>query len=62
MGGYAYKGGQVERLTITPAQLEQVARLLGITAPEQVQGISLSITQPSPASGAPQPPQPARTP
>jgi hypothetical protein len=62
MGGYVYKGGQVQRVTITAAQLEQVARLLGITAPEQVQGISLSITQQPTAPGAPQPPQPARTP
>jgi hypothetical protein len=44
MGGYVYKAGQVERVTITPQQLEQIARVLGITAPEQVQGISISIT------------------
>jgi hypothetical protein len=59
MGGYVYKGGQVERVAITQQQLEQIARLLGITAPEQVQGISVSITRP-PGSSAPQPP-PSRT-
>ena len=62
MGGYVYKAGQVQRLTITRAQLEQVARLLGITAPEQVQGISLSITQPTPSPSAQQTPQTPRTP
>jgi hypothetical protein len=56
MGGYAYKAGQVERVTITRQQLEQIARVLGIAAPEQVQGISVSITgqpprPPSPPTG-----------
>lgn len=61
MGGFVYRQGQVQRVTITRAQLEQIARLLGITAPEQVQGISLSVTQP-PGSSTPPPPPSGRTP
>jgi hypothetical protein len=51
MGGFVHKGGQVERLTLRPGQLEEIARILGITQPEQVQGISIHTTrQPGPST------------
>jgi hypothetical protein len=62
MGAHLYRQGQpVQRLTnLTPAQLEDIARILGITDPSQVQGIHLSITRQAPPS--PPPPPPPRTP
>jgi hypothetical protein len=58
MGADLYRQGQpVQRLTnLTPAQLEDIARILGIADPSQVQAIYLSITRQAPPS--PPPPSP----
>jgi hypothetical protein len=63
MGAHIYRRGQpVQRLTnLTPAQLEEIARILGISDPTQVDGIHLSITRQGP-SAPPSPPPPPRTP
>jgi len=60
MGAHVYSQGQpTQRLTnLTTAQLEEIARILGITDPSQVQGIHVSITRQAP----PSPPPPPRTP
>jgi hypothetical protein len=58
MGGFVYTPGQpVQRLTnLTPAQLEDIARILGITDPSQVEGIHVSITRQAPPSPPPRTP------
>ena len=60
MSAHVYRPGQsVHRLTnLTPAQLEDIARILGIADPSQVEGIHLSINRQAP----PSPPPPPRTP
>ena len=58
MGAHVYSRGQpTQRLTnLTTAQLEEIARILGITDPSQVQGIHVSITRQAPASPPPRTP------
>ena len=58
MGADLYRQGQpVQRLTnLTTAQLEEIARILGITDPSQVQGIHVSITRQAPPSPPPRTP------
>ncbi len=58
MGAHIYRQGQpVQRFTnLTPAQLEDIAKILGITDPSQVHGIHLSITRQAPPSPPPPPP------
>jgi hypothetical protein len=53
MGGFVVRGGQVERINITPEKLEEIARALGIAAPEQVQSISLAVTRRPPSEARP---------
>jgi hypothetical protein len=58
MGAHVYSQGQpTQRLTnLTTAQLEEIARILGITDPSQVQGIHVSITRQAPPSPPPRTP------
>jgi len=62
MGAHVYRPGQpVQRLVnLAPAQLEDIARILGIADPSQVHGIHLSVTRQAPPS--PPPPTPPRRP
>jgi hypothetical protein len=60
MCAFIYGPGQpVQRLTnLTPAQLEDIARILGIADPTQVEGIHLFITRQTPPSPPPPPSAP----
>jgi hypothetical protein len=60
MTGFVYRQGQpVQRLTnLTPRQLEEIARILGITDPSQVQSIHVSVTRQAPPSPPPPPTPP----
>ena len=43
MPGFVYKGSEIIRVTITRQQLEDIAKILKISAPAQVQGVSVHV-------------------
>jgi len=53
MGGFVLKRGQVQRITLTREQLTEIAKILNISAPDQVRSVSVAINQRPPSKERP---------